>query len=274
MEMEVVKGHGTSGFPVNVTQMEVMDGFTIASGSAKFQWKKDGDSDWREEVLSAPYNAQTFNTASLLSASSLSLSAGSFVNFRLKAACSDGTLAFSDVWSMAFLKYNYSPDSASWCDTVENLDFSRGDYLEAQVGTLNYSLAKSGVLSIGNHIDRYNGTNGDYNFHLYSGNTTGSRKLRSNGINNGKTILGSSVDKDHPDATVTIHFCQGGLFADGKEGSEDGGFLGWSKNNTDYRAVVNFLIGQSTLQIGQQEGVNRSRSDYNYIRAVRQIEIQ
>lgn len=275
MGLEIVKGHGTSGFPVNVTQLEVMDGFTIASGSAKFQWKKDGDSAWREEVLSAPYDVvQTFNTASLLSANSLSLSEGSFVNFRLKAACSDGTMAFSDVWSMAFLKYNYSPNSAKWCDIVEYLDFSRGDFLEAQVGTLDYSVKKSGVLSIGNHINMWTDADGNYIFHLYSGDTTGSRKLRSNIIKNKKAVvaLGSS-DKNHPDPTVTICFYKDGLFVDGKEGNEDGGFLSWSKNNTDYRDVVSYLNEQNTLEIGQNQGDNRSNSYYNYIRAVRQIEL-
>ena len=265
-ELEIVKG-STTTFPVNA-QFGVMDGYTLSSGI--LQWNQDGGA-WQNHALSASTDLQTVNTTALEGVSGFS--SGSYLNYRLKAVCSDGTAAFSPVWSMKFLRYDYEPAGVSWCDSVSNIDLSRGDYLEAKM-TMAGS-RKAGLLSIGDDISIW----GNYYhlFHFFLGDkaTTPSQYLRS-ALSNGSTP--SSKDTDNPRSSdITISLDGSGLFVDGKEGNEsEGGFCSWSKTNDTYRALMTRFANPSltsNLQIGQNQGDNRSFSTYHYIRAVRQYEI-
>ena len=272
--LDIVKNSNTPGFPVDL-QAELYPGNSVSPSvsSAVLWWREQGGT-WQQHPLSGSTSVQRVITTDDLSGiSTFDDSSHSYINYKFVVACSDGTTATTPVWSMKILKYNYTANgSTKWGDTVDNLNFARGDYLEAMLSNMDYSLAKSGVLSLGNRIDRW-AVSGDYCFHLYTGNTTASRKLRSNAMNNGSALFSSSVDKDHSAAEVNIYFDKDGLFVDGKEGSENGGYLGWSKTNSSYRAIVTYLGGQTTIEIGQKEGGNRSKSSYSFIRAVRQYEI-
>ena len=267
-DLELVKG-STDVYPVRM-QLAVADGYSISSAS--LLWTQDGT--WHSQSITAAAGGQEVNTTDLPSLASFGT--GSYVNYRLKAVCSDGTAAFSPVWSMKFLRYNYSPAGSTWYDSVDNLDLSRGDYLEAKMTMVDNSskTKKAGLLSIGDDISQW--ANGYYLFHFFLGDkATPSQYLRSALSNGG---LPSSSDTSHPNPDITIRLDGTGLFVDEKEGNAgEGGYCGWSKEDDTYKNLIARLgdpARTSTLQIGQNEGDNRSYSTYHYIRAVRKYEIE
>ena len=203
-------------------------------------------------------------------------SAGSYLgvdySYRIVATCSDGTSVTTPARSMQLLRFNYQPAGASWVDSPANLDFSRGDFIEAQVTLANPGSKKEGLLSIGEAIDTpadtWNSATGWYVFHFFLGNNSPYYgKIRSAFFYD--SIRQASTDKAYPFASVNFYFDKDGILVQGDASA----YVPWNTNNEFYINLVNRLAGDTTLQIGQNQGTSRSHSTYHYIRVIREREV-
>lgn len=262
------------GVPITVSA-SLVDGKT-ATYSASFDYRSYSGAWTSWQTWSAGTTAAsnaTKYTTDMAGVSAVSDVVGENINktysYRFTVNCDDGT-SFTKTRSMQLLRFNYSPNGAQWTDTATNMDLSRGDVIEAQIEMV-ITAKKAGLLSIGNNINDWSG-NGVYVFHFYMGDTTSERKFRS-ACSSNKTVVGRG-DRSHPNAEVNIVLNKSGLFVDGKEGNNSGGFCYWDKNDGTYRGMVNHISNNvSSFQIGQQEGGTRSGSLYHYIRVIRDTEI-
>lgn len=273
-----------AGMPVSVSA-SLVTGKT-ATYSAAFDYKSYSGSwtswqTWPTGTTAAA--AATKYTTDMSGVSSVSDVVGANINkaysYRFTVTCDDGT-SFTRTRSMQLLRFNMAGNNTTWCDNVDNLRFDLGDYLEAEATMVYNILKKSGLLSIGNDISKWNDTNGTRVFHLYTGDSLTELRLRSNFIINKATGVGtgsSDVKRSSNDATlINIRFGKDGLFIDGALGNRsEGGWLSWSKNNSNYITLISDLTSASptTIQIGHTQGSNHSYSTYHYIRVIREREI-
>ena len=228
--------------------------------SAVLQRKSD-EGDWADwdsslgNIAATPKKVYTSETATSYS-------------YRIVATCSDGTSKISRVRSMELLKFNFTPQSEKWTDEPRQLNFAEGDYLEAQI-TMDKSVKKSGLLSIGQNIGDWSGGS---HFHMYTGDTTAEFKIRSAAYYNSTRVDDrAQAETVHSDPDINILFNKEGLFLDGKDGNESqGGYFQWSKITPNYKNLVQQLTGNDSIQVGQSEGTNRSKSTYHYIRVIRE----
>ena len=265
-----------TGVPVTVSASLVAG--KTATYSAAFDYKSYSGSwtswqTWPDGTTAAA--AATKYTTEMDGVSAVSDVVGDNINkaysYRFTVNCDDGT-SFTKTRSMQLLRFNYEPAGSTWKDSPNNMDLSRGDYIEAQILRVK-TVNKAGLLSIGKKIDKWS-ESGTYLFHFYMGDN-GSVNFRSACCYNGSTT--GSGDKSHPEMEVNILLNKNGLFVDGKEGNNSGGYCNWDKNEaTKYRPLITWLsnpANASTIDIGQQEGGNRSGSTYHFIRVIRETEI-
>lgn len=265
-----------TGVPV-VVNASLVEGKN-ATYSAAFDYKSYAGSwtSWQTWAAgtTAAANATKYTT-DMSGVSSVSDVVGANINkaysYRFTVTCDDGT-SFTKTRSMQLLRFNYQPNGSKWTDTATSMDLSRGDYIEAQIEMV-ITTNKAGLLSIGNNINNWQGQN-LYAFHFYMGDTTSELRFRS-ACSYNNSIVGRG-DRSHPNSEANIILNKSGLFVDGKEGNNSGGFCYWDKDNANYRAMVNYIsnpVNISSFQIGQQEGSIRSGSTYHYIRVIRETAI-
>ena len=268
-----------TGVPV-VVNASLVEGKT-ATYSAAFDYKSYAGAwtSWQTWAAgtTAAANATKYTT-DMSGVSAVSDVVGDNINktysYRFTVNCDDGT-SFTKTRSMQLLRFNYEPAGGTWKDSPNNMNLSRGDYIEAQILRVKTSSdpGREGLLSIGKKINKWN-EGGTYLFHFYLGDKA-SVAFRSACSYNGQTT--GSGDKSHPEMEVNILLNKNGLFVDGKEGNNSGGYCNWDKNEaTKYRPLITWLSNPdnaSTIEVGQQEGKNRSGSTYHYIRVIRETEI-
>ena len=259
-----------SGFPVYVNATSLSRRYTINSVLVRQQvgtgaWtetEKIGDTHPR-------YFRDTVYVYPTIKPAAPPATQGDSITVQVVITCSDGS---TSTWqgSMQILRAGYTPNGTSdkWTDTATGLDFSRGDFIEARIQpTTDASVAKRGLLSIGNNINDWNVGAGKACIHTYfPGATANQFKLRlaaRYGANSGSSS--SDIGSDHSGSPITLNFSsRDSLMIDNSR------YTGWRA--ASYNDFWSTMFAQTTMYVGQQEGSNRSNSTYDYVRVVHQAE--
>ena len=139
---------------------------------------------------------------------------------------------------------NYSPSGTTFSQTT-SIDFSRGDYIEAEIdlSTCGTSVSLQNLISFGDDIAEWN--SGKYNLHLYY-------------THSGKSLLMDYLTKggDKQETTTTLSSTTLKL----KLSSE-----GLSVNGTTAitASTISGLLSLTSIQVGSQQGDNHSYATYN-----------
>ena len=256
------------GVPVSCSA-EMEGAATITSATLQY---KTAEGDWTN--YGSPLGDISTGTVKVYTkdiVGAAAFSAKSFVgvdySYRIVATCSDGTSLTTPARSMQLMKFNYSPNGQTWADTFSNLDYSRGDYVEAQM-IMQYkdnNSEKDGLICIGENIDTYQGNN--FQFYLGQKPQSTPPKLRMTASNFAVRL--EKVVNGGPSVNMCFDgnqlFIQGQAFMNFWSGS--------GINETNYYKLVTSLNNKNSIVVGQQEGSNHSYSTYNYIRAIREREV-
>ena len=271
-ELEIVPGHTTT-FPVKATIG--MAGNAHSISSAKLLWNKNGGS-WNEYSLTAATGDQTVGSTDDLGVTGLSN--GTFVNYKVQASCSDGTTIESPVWSMQLMRYNYNPNGAKWSDLATNLDFAAGAYIEMLIAGVGATPHKGEILGIG-----IGNVPGDC---FYSSNAEPKKTLHAfyrNPANENDKVTNlyiagwNPTTGDYRTIKYTLDFSSYLLRLD-KDGliyNVGGGASDQTVPLSSNNLGVNFdnITASDHLLIGSEQGVNRSKAHYNYIRVIKKYEM-
>ena len=269
--LDIVKSLVTSGFPVEV-QAELYDGNGVLPSvtSAVLWWKEQGGT-WQQHVLSNTTNVQQVITTSLSGISAFDASSHSYINYKFVVACSDGTTATTPVWSMQFLRKGYSPNGAKWSDLVEYLDFSTGTYIQTSLA-VGATVHKGELLGIGiGRIpsDCFYSSNAEprktlHAFYRDKSQETPPCNLYIAGwnptISNYLTFKYTFNDSQN----LVLLLDKNGMFWNDTQ-------VNWG--NSKLSENFNNITGSEYLLIGSEQGVNRSKATYDFIRVIRQYEI-
>ena len=305
------KSSEEKGLPIRVKMS--IGGHSVKFASATLQWKESGgswhdyaicglDTDFHRSYSEEIYIADLFDAIS-----SSDFTNGAFVgkryDYRLVVGSTDGHTEISPVRSMEIVRYYYTPNpvpdggwtSNSQCnkkwggdpsaaaryqssnkgDKIENLNFTDGDVIEADIDMSNcvyvyldgtaandmgkdniFGFSSDNVANIANSIIWYYpsvqnqvappGDTGWIKMRIHAGRWAA---LEPEGV---VTRMNLTLDKD-------------GIIRDGAR---------FEGNPGDWNSRVKAnLTGASTIYVGAQEGTHLSRATYNYVRVIRNREM-
>ena len=162
-------------------------------------------------------------------------------------------VSVSGVASVTYLYENYSPAGESFIQTLDNIDWNAGDYIEAEIDVTNCTpTVFEPLLGVGRDIANWYG----FNIHIpYNHSTKVLQVNYCNEIGQGRKNITLT------DNVVSIKIASTGITVNGTE------YLcsTFSRGGT----VMDKIMENDTVQIGSAEGANRSHATYNYIRVVR-----
>ena len=278
-------------FPVKAKLGDAVGGYAISA--MKLQWKKNGESAWTTDTYDFNENDTDFQTVSDASTrASLSLTTGSFINYRAMTICStDGTAAYSPVWSMWLARYNFvKSDTEKWSFAIQNLDIPGGDFIQASITSTGgwdvstnkaqnskyeligfgvgesesvfYPYPKSATPGMTIHVQRRDGTK--VRVYGWWNDSNGWRYRTFNSIS----------------APINVLFNSNGLYYQNSNlydpTSLDGGSNNPDNNpETEDNLTLNVynLIHATSMMVGSAQGVERPFATYHFVRVVRQYEI-
>jgi hypothetical protein len=259
ISLDFLPGKTDDGFPLAVEAKSISSQSPIMS--LRLYSEVNGIDNGYEELLTS--NAQNVSRTLYVLPTPVE---GDTYTYTLVAECHDGSTKASEPISMRFYRVNYSANGSKWTSIVNDLDFESGDYIETRIslGTSGGNPNKDGLLSIGSDIIKWQAT-GVYNYHVYYhydnvGGVSG-RCIRTAATSN--NVVKSSANKLYSDSEVDMLFNKAGFYIQGSLTT----YTTWS-NWANLPELQSNLAGSSSLQVGQQEGNNRSYSTYQYVRAV------
>lgn len=269
-------------FPIEAKLGDAVGGYTVSA--MKLQWKKNGETVWTTDTYDFDENDAAFQTVSDASTrASLSLSTGSYINYRAMSICNtDGTVVYSPVWSMYFQKYNYQADQTPWIEHFAGMSIAEtGAFIQAKINTSQQNIKNKGELlgvGTGSSEDVFTSSTATpkQTISAYWRNDLGSPKgylnLRFGGQN--PDISASnycSIDVHYEPNDLQLLYNKDGIYYNGTALSWPGGEV----NSNGDRLETNFtnIVNATDLMIGSKQGSNRSNSYYHFIRIVRQYEI-
>lgn len=279
LDLEIVQSLDVAGFPVNVQANLGAWQTTEPSVSSLVLWWREQGGTWQQHTLINNTSLQQVITTSLSGISTFD-SSHSFINYKLVAACSDGTTVTSPVWSMKFLRKDYNPNGSKWSDYVSHLDFEHGSYIQTKISTVGATVHKGELLGIG--IGEVPGdcfddsTKGAKTLHAFYRKKASETDKVTNLYISGWSP--TNADKDYRvnkytfDETkpLVLRLDNTGVYWN--DGGDDNQVpLGSGANSLS----VNFnnIINSDYLLVGSEQGVNRSNATYDFIRVIRQFEI-
>lgn len=207
--------------------------------------------------------------------------------FYATADCSDGTSYVSPTYSNEIVRFYYTPNpvpaggwtsisqcNTTWYNNITDLDFSAGDYIEADMdltacrykyltGVAATDLGQDNLIgfSYGGRVDKIDQSVIWYYPSVQ--NLVDSDDPADWGWIRSRVHAGA-WSAYTPDEGVLDHMNiildKDGLIRDGKRFTHT-----WSK----WAEVKAGLAAASTVQVGSREGVHKSRATYNYVRVVR-----
>lgn len=269
-------------FPVKAKLGDAVVGYIVSA--MKLQWKKKDQTTWTTDTYDFDESNATYQTVSDASTrASLSLSTGSYINYRAMSICStDGTAVFSSVWSMYFQKYDYQANQSPWIEHFAGMSInSTGAFIQAKINTSQQNKKNKGeLLGVGTGTSEDVFTSGTatpkQTISAYWRNDLGSPKgylnLRFGGQNPDiQPANYCSIDVHYDPNDLLLLYNKDGLFYNGTALS----WPGTEVNANGNRLEENFtnIINATDLMIGSKQGANRSNSYYHFIRIVRQYEI-
>ena len=269
-------------FPVKAKLGDAIGGYTVSA--MKLQWKKNGETAWTTDAYDFDESDTDFQTVSDASTrASLSLSTGSYINYRAMTICStDGTAAYSPVWSMYFHKYGYQADQSAWIEHFTGMSISTtGAFIQAKINTSQQNKKNKGELlgiGTGSSEDVFTAATATpkQTISAYWRNDLGSPKgylnLRFGGQNpDTQSANYCSIDVHYDPNDLLLLYNKDGIYYNGTALS----WPGTEVNANGDRLEENFtnIINATDLMIGSKQGANRSNSYYDFVRVVRQYEI-
>ena len=273
-------------FPVKAKLGEAVGGYTVSA--MKLQWKKNGESVWTTDTYDFDESSSAFQTVSDASTrASLSLSTGSYINYRAMSICStDGTAAFSPVWSMWLARYNFVKTGRDkWSFPIQNLNIPGGDFIQA-------SITETGGVdeTNGNSVTKYEligfGVGEDESVFYPEqkssspGNAIHVQRRETNKIQ----VYGWWKNKDgwrykkfgNYSNPINVLFNSNGLYYQNNNLFDPTVVDGRDNNpSTDDDLTLNIynLIHTTSMMVGSAQGIERPLATYHFVRVVRQYEI-
>ena len=273
-------------FPVKAKLGDAVVGYTVSA--MKLQWKKNGEIVWTTDSYDFDESDTDFQTVSDASTrASLSLSTGSYINYRAMSICStDGTAAYSPVWSMWLAKYNFVKTGRDkWSFAIQNLNIPDGDFIQASItetggvdetngNSVNkyeligfgvgedesvfYPAQKSSTPGMAIHVQRRE-TN-KIQVYGWWNDANGWRYKKFGNYNNPINVLFNSDG---------LYYQNTSLFNPTNVDNRD------NDPNTDDDLTLNIynLIHATSMVVGSAQGVERPYATYHFVRVVRQYEI-
>lgn len=158
------------------------------------------------------------------------------------------------------LAENYTPDGVTFKYTIPSISFANGDYIEISIDLSTVSGTKENILSVGQNIDVWQGSNTGPRMHNYV-TATNKQKISVDLINNTNTRR-PTYNSPGTDYLVTIN--KRGVYLNGVLFDFNNGLR--ATPTLDYQVGIAALLSLTTVDIGSQEGSNRSHATYNYIK--------
>ena len=209
--------------------------------------------------------------------------------FYATATCSDGTSFVSPTYSNEIVRLNFTPNpvpgggwtsisqcNQKWKNTISNLDFASGDYIEVDMdlsncvyvhidGNADHDLGKDNLIGFStNNVAQI--TNSLIWYYPSVANLVpppGDVGRIWSRIHAGRW---NAAEIDGPMSALNVKLKKAGLFYTIDSGSE----REFTENPGDWNSRVKAaLTSASTIYIGSQEGIHQSRATYNYVRVVR-----
>ena len=264
------------GFPVAVSARSKNNRVTFSTEDVRIRWKTTDSDTWTStDNLITTTTGVLSNELFYFKPSPLEQKTYQVqVYIQGKETDADShaeTDADSYQYSMALLRANFDPSTVTdrkWADTATDLDYKRGDFIEARILFTNQGSARQGLLSICNdridHWEKNRMPEGErvdlYGVHVYY-RDGGNKVIRVSWPKGATTQV--SENTSYTASEVILRFDQGGL-------SYNDIPINPSTPTGWYSDYLNKIATFDTMVVGQMEGSNRPYSTYPYIRVVHQ----
>ena len=275
-------------FPVKAKLGDAVANYTVSA--MKLQWKKNGETVWSTDTYDFYESDAAFQTVSDASTrASLSLSTGSYINYRAMSICStDGTAVFSPVWSMWLARYNYvlSNNTSKWSFDIQNLDIPGGDFIQTSItATQGYNVETNKRSDNKFELIGFGAGDSEAVFYEYTKSAVGDKTIHVQRRDGGLQIYGWWKNKDgwrwkkynSISGPFNILFNSNGLYYQNSNLYDPTLVANPDDNaNTDDNLTLNItnLINATRMQVGSAQGVERPYSaTYHFVRVVRKYEI-
>lgn len=160
---------------------------------------------------------------------------------------------------------DYSPNGESFIQTVEDIDFAAGDYIEAEIDISTCANSMENILSFGTSIASWNNT---ANIHCYNNS---SNAIQIGAVNTTKYSTATNISS--PNGICVIRLDKNGVYVNGTllTAERFNKAQGAAEDPTGavYTSVMEVIPTLSTIEIGSAEGKVRSNATYNYIKVLR-----
>ena len=276
-------------FPVNAKLGDAVVGYAVSE--MKLQWKKNGETTWTTDTYDFDESNAAFQTVSDASTrASLSLSTGSYINYRALSICStDGTVVYSPIWSMWLARYAFvKSDTDKWYFQIQNLNIPDGDFIQASITetggydvekkkeTTKYELIGFGIGETAEaaFYPQPKSSNPYNAIHVQRRETnklqvygwwrdSGGWRYKKFGNFTNPIYINVLFNKDG------LYYQNGNLFdptiVDGRDNDDS--------TKDDLSLNISNLINATSMWVGSAQGVERPYATYHFVRVVRQYEI-
>lgn len=255
-------------------------------------WKAvDGSWNTKELVAHDYYNtySEDFYTEDIIGAATWAVAANKTKEYLyyVTADCDDGTSFTSPTISEQILRLDYTPNpvpdggwtnisqcSTTWSNTVTGLNFSKGDFIEADMdltacrykfidGNADHDIGKDNL--IGYSTDNLSNIKNSFFFYYPSvQNQINSDDPAEWGWIRSRAHAGKWAENVIDEGVLThlnMILDKDGIIRDGTR---------YTRNPGEWNSRVKAaLTSASTVYVGSVEGVHHSRATYNYVRVVR-----
>lgn len=146
---------------------------------------------------------------------------------------------------------NYSPNGSTFSKAID-IDFSKGEYIEAEIDLSKCTGTNENILSVGTNIGEWYGY---YNIHLFY--TASSKSLQLNWVQQQVASIQTNVTLSS--TTLKVKIASDGIYINDELQSKytSSALTNWST-----------LMSQSSVQIGSTQGNTRSYATYNDVSIV------
>ena len=275
-------------FPVEAKLGDAVGGYGILA--MKLQWKKNGENVWTTDTYDFDESDADYQTvADASTRASLDLSTGSYINYRAMTICTtDGTAAYSSVWSMWLARYNFAKSGRDkWSFPIQDLHIPDGDFIQASI-TENGGVNETN----GNPVNKYEligfgvGENESVFYPQQNSSTPGetihvqrreTNKIQVYGWWNNSNGWRFKKFGDYPNPiNINVLLNSNGLYYQ-NENLFDPTIVDESGHSpaTEGDLTLNIynLINARSMVVGSAQGIERPIATYHFVRVVRKVEI-
>ena len=264
-------------FPVEAKLGDAVVGYTISA--MKLQWKKNGETVWTTDTYVFNLSDAGFQTVSDASTrASLTLSTGSYINYRAMSICStDGTAAYSSVWSMWLARYNFvKSDTEKWSFDIQNLDIPHGDFIQASITPTGGWNVETNQSSTKYELIGFGDGDSEAVFYPAPKSATPDKTIHVQRRDGNLRVFGWYRNAnnwrwkqyDNISSPINVLFNSNGLYY------QNSNLFDPTKVNSDNLSDnITNLINAKRMQVGSAQGVERPYATYHFVRVVRQYEI-